>query len=337
MKTIIIGLNWLGDIIMSLPAIIAATEVSEVHVVSRPHLAEVYDLFNLPLRVYPIATNAGPLDVIKQLRPLRDLKADHMIVLPDSLRAAMIAKVCNSKVSTGFSTQWRSLLLSRAVPKPADYTRMHESDLHFSLIQAAGLSQANAKPALKNCGFSNNEFAELASRLNLPVGRGYIILAPGAAFGAAKRWPPAMFAALADLVHQELKLPVVVTASASEQSIVEEIRQSSKAELINVAGQTSLKELACLLSQARALIANDSGTMHLAALYATPTVVPVGPTDMVRTGPLNENFTAIKGSRACPIAPCRQRTCKRNEHICMETISPEAVLNALTQLLSKSR
>ncbi len=336
MKTIIIGLNWLGDIIMSLPAIMAAAASSEIHIVTRPHLAAVYELAELPITIHPVATNAGPLDVIKHLQPLRRLKADQTIVLPDSLRAAVVARLCCSAESTGFAAQFRSLMLGKAVVKPENYTKMHESDLHFMLVKEAGLTQLSSRPELRKGSFSDDVFARLAEKLRLDLDNGYIILAPGAAFGAAKRWPPAKFSALANLLAGQFKAPLIVTASASEKDIVEEICKNSNEKLINAAGQTDLRELACLLSRARALIANDSGTMHLAALYATPTVVPVGPTDMIRTGPLNPNFAAITAADTCPQSPCRQRTCPRNDHICMESITPEAVLAGLNKLLRKA-
>ncbi|HNS10135.1 MAG TPA: lipopolysaccharide heptosyltransferase II [Candidatus Ozemobacteraceae bacterium] len=334
MKIIVIGLNWLGDIVMSLPAMIAAAQAGETHVVTRPHLAEVYSLFELPLHIHAIHTNAWPHEVYKQLRPLRRLGAEQTIVLPDSLRAAMLAKVCGTAGSTGYAAQWRSLFLGRAVAKPADFTKMHEADLHYGLCREAGLCNEPTRPTLKKYGRPDAEFKALATKLDLPSK--YLVMAPGAAFGAAKRWPPERFAALADLVAANIQLPIVITASASEQSIVEEICRSSKASLISAAGRTSLRELACLLSRAEALVANDSGTMHLAALYQTPTVVPVGPTDMVRTGPLNPNFAAVTASGVCPIAPCRQRTCPRHDHACMLAIPPEAVYAELTRLTGGS-
>ncbi len=335
MKIIIIGLNWLGDIIMSIPAISAAVAAGEVHIVTRPHLAEVYHLTGLPLQIHAVATNAGPIEVFRQLQPLRNLKADHTLVFPDSFRAACLAKFCNSSQTTGFSAQFRSLFLDRAVTKPTNFTTWHESDLHFLLCREAGLTSA-VRSQLPRCEFTDEVFKDVARRLEFDPDREFLVMAPGAAFGAAKRWPPGKFKALTSLIARNLAMPVIVTAGNSERSISDEICRDSGAEIIDAAGKTSLGDLACLLSRARGLIANDSGTMHLAALYGTPTVVPVGPTDMVRTGPLNSNFTAVSAPGVCPQAPCRQRTCPRNHHNCMEAVSPEAVFAELVSLLRKS-
>ncbi|HNW12836.1 MAG TPA: glycosyltransferase family 9 protein, partial [Candidatus Rifleibacterium sp.] len=180
MKIIVIGLNWLGDIVMSLPTMIAAAQAGETHVVTRPHLAEVYSLFELPLHIHAIHTNAWPHEVYKQLRPLRRLAARQTIVLPDSLRAAMLAKVCSATASTGYAAQWRSLFLSRAVAKPADFTKMHEADLHYGLCREAGLCNEPTRPTLKKYGRPDAEFKALATKLDLPSK--YLVMAPGAAF-----------------------------------------------------------------------------------------------------------------------------------------------------------
>ncbi len=337
MKTIIIGLNWLGDIIMSLPAIMAATENSEVHLVTRPHLAQVYELFGLPLHIHPVATDATSFQLIKALAPLRRLKAANTIIFPDSLRAAIIARLCHSRQSVGFNTQWRSLLLNRAVKKPDNFKKMHESELHFMLIKAAGLTDAEYCPEIPRRYFSPDKFTALANKLKLPTDKPYAVLAPGAAFGAAKRWPPAKFAALAGLLAAQNELTIVATGSSSETKLVDDLQTESSVAIINAAGRTSISELACLLSRAQLLVANDSGTMHLAALYATPTVVPVGPTDMTRTGPLNSNFRAVMASDVCPIAPCRQKSCPRPDHICMNSISPADIMTAVHLLLPETK
>ena len=162
--------------------------------------------------------------------------------------------------------------------------------------------------------------------------RPFFVFAPGAAFGAAKRWPPERFAQLADLIQQEFAVPILLTGSENERPIMEEICNKSCAELVDLSGQTSFSQLAFLLLKGKALIANDSGTMHLGALTQIPTVVPVGPTDMVRTGPLNKN-SRIVSNDSCPLAPCRKKVCPRLDHLCMVNISAAEVMMNLKDLL----
>ena len=330
MKTIVIGLNWLGDVIMSLPAIVAAAEVSEVHVVTRPHLSEVYQLLPGKITAHPIATNAPFHEVVRALKPLRRLAADQVIALPDSWRAAILARACAAGRIIGFATQLRGLLLTQAVGKPADFKKMHESDLHFMLVKEAGL--AGQKPPLPIFKPELQMLSAVLKKFGLGENENYMVLAPGAAFGSAKRWPPEKFAELARLISDYYQMPIVLTAGSSETDLTRNICEEARGRLIDTAGQTSLTELACLLSRSTALIANDSGTMHLAALCGTPTVVPVGPTDMVRTGPLNTRFAAVS-TDICPQAPCRQKVCPRQDHICMQNISALAIFVELQNLI----
>lgn len=332
MKTIFMGLNWVGDIVMSLPAIMLASQSSEVHVVTRPHLSAIYRLISDSLIIHPIKTNDWFHKVYKNTQALRQLNADKIIVLPDSLRAAVIAKFCGAKKSFGFSGQFRDLLLGKALNKPDNFKKMHESDLHFMLVQSARLG--DSKPQLPHLKPDNDMLLSTMSKLGLESNSRFFILAPGAAFGAAKRWSAKKFAELAVMIQQYYKLPIIVTATEGEKALAEEVCLSSSSKIINAAGKTSLVELVYLMSKAKGLVANDSGTMHLAGITRTPTVIPVGPTDMVRTSPLNSCFEVIQNDM-CPIAPCRKRICKKHNHICMENIDAGQIFEALKKLIGK--
>ncbi len=334
MKTLIIGLNWLGDIIMSLPAINAAMSLGEIHIITRPHLADIYRLFSNKLVIHPVETGKSIFSVWPELGSLRQINFDHCIIFPDSLRSAAVARAANSAPSTGYSGQWRSALLSNPLVKPADFKSMHESDLYFNLVKS--VYRNAVKCELPQIKFDENCFNQIFSRNNIPVPHKYYLMAPGAAFGSAKRWPPLKFAELADLLYKDSGLPVIITGSSGEKEIAAEIISSSKSTFIDFTGKTSIVELSMLLHNSEALIANDSGTMHLSTLTGTPTVVPVGPTDMRRTGPLNTNFKAVI-SDTCNLIPCRKRICPRNDHACMLAISPQELFSAIKELKGKSR
>jgi heptosyltransferase-2 len=316
---------------MSLPALAAAAENGRVSVITRPHLAEIYQLFPQKFTIHSIDTRSSIFSLFRQTAPLRQLAADNIIVLPDSFRAAAVARTCG-KNTIGFAGQWRNFLLQRHLDRPADYKQLHESDLHFMLIHAA--KAATVKMPLPEPVFAQTACDSLAKKLPQCETGQYFVLAPGAAFGSAKRWPPEKFAQLANLLHQYFKLPLVFTGSSNERSLVEEIIHGTHGRTFNLAGQTSLTELALLLKNAKGLAANDSGTMHLAALFQTPTVVPVGPTDMTRTGPLNQK-SAIVISSACSRAPCRLRSCPLPEHVCMQAISAEETFARFMQVLNQ--
>ena len=331
-KILIIGVNWLGDVIMTLPAIKSACDFGDVTIITRPHLVSVYSLTGLPINCIPIATNENLIKVFLETKLLRKEKADYAIAFPNSLRAAIVAKMCGAKTSIGFNTEMRSWLLTKAIKRPDDYEKMHESRLYAMLTASIGCKEPSY--SLSAPAFSDLIFNSSVKKAGIDPSKKYIVLAPGAAFGAAKRWPPHKFAEVAtNFANNFPEIQIAVTAAKNEKPIVDEIASlAPSAKIINVAGKTTIWELAAILSRASVLIANDSGTMHLAALYSTPTVVPVGPTDMARTGALNPNFIPII-SESCPQIPCRQRVCPLKNHLCMESISSQLVFETAAKFL----
>ena len=331
---IVIGLNWLGDVVMSLPAISAACNAGkEVHIVTRPHLADVYWLSDLPVVVHRIPTNDNPLKVLKAMKPLSRILASAAVSLPDSFRGAVLASLCKTGNAIGFDVQARGLLLNKRVKKPVDYKLIHESKLHYMLMREAVPELPETMPDLPHCFISKEDWVKTASKFNIDTEKEFILLAPGAAFGAAKRWPPEYFAELTKLIAEKYAgIQIVVTGGEKETEISKEIYEKSGVSLIDLAGKTNLEELACLISRAKAMVANDSGTMHLAALYRTPTVVPVGPTDMKRTGALNENFVPVIAAN-CEKIPCRERVCPLKTDACMKSLKPPLVFHFLEELL----
>ncbi len=333
---ILIGLNWVGDVIMSLPAISAACQAGkEVHVVTRPHLADVYWLSDLPVIVHSIKTNDNPLKVIKSMKSLSRILASSAITFPDSFRGAILAKLCKTGNSIGFDVQARRLILDKVLKKPNDYKLIHESKLYYILMKEAIPELPDRIPDLPKCSFSNTDWNRISAKFNINKEENSIVLAPGAAFGAAKRWPPDYFSELTKMISEKYKdFQIILTGGKNETDISKEITEKSNSSIIDLTGKTDLEELACILSKTNALIANDSGTMHLAALYRTPTIVPVGPTDMKRTAALNENFIPII-SNSCEKIPCRQRVCPLKTDACMKSLKPPLVFHYLDELLDK--
>jgi heptosyltransferase-2 len=329
MKVLFIGLNWLGDVVMSLPAILATAKKHEVHILTRPHLAQIYRFTEAFAAIHEIPTNGLMLASLPRLRQLKSENFDQIIVLPDSLRAAIIAWLCRAS-SLGYNTQGRKMFLSRTLEKPENFKSIHESRLHFALVKKAGL--AHDFMPLPRFSFAPEKIAQTLDEFGMAKNQPYLIFAPGAAFGAAKRWPAEKFAKLAQLLYQKKpELKILVTGSGNEADIAEKVAAAGD-NSTSIAGKTSLEKLAILLSQAKAMVANDSGTMHLAAMFATPTMVPVGPTDMTRTGSLSEKVQYFYGSESCPQAPCRLKVCPRKDHICMQSIDPVEIFQAISKL-----
>ena len=331
MKVLIMGLNWIGDIVMSAPALTkAAQKYEKVDILTRPHLAEVYNFIPGINKVISFPTNGSLPQIFKHIKQVRKEKYDKIFILPCSLRTAAIAFLCGAKETIGYAHEGRSILLSSAIKKPDNYTKIHEAKLHAKLVLESTIE--DAMPSIMPPVRSNKDIAKTMQKIGLQPDQAFFIMAPGAAFGGAKRWPPEYFAQLANKIYAKYNAPTLLTGAKADIEVVEQIEKLADKTTINLVSKTSIKELLFLLSAAKAVIANDSGTMHLAALWQTPTLVPVGPTDMVRTGPLNEFAATITGT-PCPITPCRKRECSRDDHICMRSISPDRMFEELQKLV----
>jgi len=155
-----------------------------------------------------------------------------------------------------------------------------------------------------------------------------VVLHPGARW-PTKVWPAASWARLADRLIREKGLAVVITGSAADRELAAQIVAQMREQALNLAGRTSLAELAGIMQQARLAVTADTGPMHLAAALGTKVVAIFGPTAPGRTGPFGPGHRVVRLGLAC--SPCFQRHCP--EPRCLTGLSPEAVLAAVEKSL----
>ena len=158
-------------------------------------------------------------------------------------------------------------------------------------------------------------------------------LNPGASYGSAKRWYPAYFAQVA--LHFKDKFKIMIFGGAGERDMCEQIEQilrENGVECLNLAGKTSVRELCENIGgigqSGGIFVTNDSGPMHIAAAYKTPTIALFGPTRFTQTCPWrNENARILRLNLEC--MPCMKRVCPLKTHACMKDLSPQAVIETI--------
>jgi len=152
-------------------------------------------------------------------------------------------------------------------------------------------------------------------------------LNPGAAYGSAKRWYPKEFAKVAIALSE--KFDILIFGSSNEEKmasdIEKELRKKGVLNYKNLAGKTSIEELAAKIAGLSLFITNDSGPMHIAAAFKVPTIAIFGPTDYKETSPWR-NEKAIILSKNLECSPCKKRVCPLKTHECMKSITAEDVL-----------
>jgi len=147
-------------------------------------------------------------------------------------------------------------------------------------------------------------------------------IAPGAAYGPAKRWFPDRFATVADRLAEEFGCAVLVFGSAGDRESAGAVQASARTALVDLAGTTSLREALALISRCRVFVSNDSGLMHVAAALGVPTAAIFGSTNPLTTGPRGPRFSIIRRPVDC--SPCLRETCPEDFR-CMDAITAEDV------------
>ena len=173
---------------------------------------------------------------------------------------------------------------------------------------------------------------------NTAAGKPLILLGlnPGAEYGPAKRWPAQSFAAVTHEVSRRMPNCLwLAFGGAGDRALCGDLAELTGDRVINLAGQTSLRELMALLKLCRVVLTNDSGPMHIAAALGTPVVVPFGSTSPELTGPgLPGDPSHQLLTAAVPCSPCFRRTCPIDFR-CMTGIGPERVVEAVCRAIGE--
>jgi heptosyltransferase-2 len=322
-RLLVVAPNWLGDAVMALPAIADLRRRwpdASLAVAARRSVAPLFDLVgDVDLTIGPGAIAA---------------RYDVALVLPNSFRSALLVWRAGVAERWGYRTDLRGRLLTRAIARPG---RVHQIEYYQHLVRALGIPTG---PSVPRISVGNGPRAA-AERLLDSVGwdrrRPLIGLAPGAAYGSAKRWPPAYFAALVDALAADGLQPVLL-GSAADGPAAAEIGALLRppAHPIDLVGRTDLATLAGVMAHCSTMVSNDSGAMHLAAAIGVPVVAIFGPTDERATSP--RPSTGAPGvtllTHAVWCRPCLLRECPL-DHQCMRGVTPPQVLAAAREVVCR--
>jgi len=329
--------NWLGDAVMTTPALAAVREGfpdARIVLLARPLVAEMFrhhpDVDEVMVYERP-GRHEGATGRLRLGGELRRRRFDAALLLQNAFDAALIAFLGRIPERAGYPTDGRRILLTVPVPLTPGILERHEVEYYLCLLDGLGIPRP--VPAALRLTVTEEEREAMAARLaSLDIGRGVPIVAinPGATYGSAKRWYPDRFAAVADALSAEWSARVVVVGSTAEAPLAGEIEAAMRTPPVNLAGMTTVRELMAVLSLSAFLVTNDSGPMHIGAALGVPLVAIFGPTDWRRTSPWTSLAKVVRVEIDC--SPCNLRTCDRG-HECMLGVTPEMVVDAARQLL----
>jgi heptosyltransferase-2 len=321
--------NWLGDAVMSLPAIRAIRGVfprAHLAVVAKPWVADLYAREKSIDRVIPYTAKTFG-DKRAFAARLRRERFDGAILLQNAFDAALMAWMAGIPERIGYRRDGRAFLLTRAVPvpEPGDIPR-HERFYYLELLRRAGmLERFPTTPAISLDGADAARECGAQRLREMGIHAPPIGISPGAAYGNAKRWIPERFAEVAARLAGAHEAAVLVFGSAAERQLCEAVSGSIRSagiEARNLAGETSLSEFIDLAAACRVFVTNDSGAMHIASALGVPTVAVFGATDDSTTGPTGPNARIVREHAEC--SPCLLRECPI-DHRCMTRVSADRV------------
>jgi len=343
-RLLVLAPNWLGDAVMALPAIADLRRrwpAARLTVAARASVAPVFELAGSVDGVMTLQWKGRVLDratLRADVTGLREGRFDAAVLLPNSFASAWLTRRAGVPERWGYARDWRSPLLTRAVPKPG--VSLHQGAYYQHLVRELGAPSGPLEAVLTVSGSDLEAARTLLTARGWDTARRLIALAPGAAYGTAKRWLPAHFATLVSALVREHGVTCVLVGGPADAGATGLVRDALRADVrphvIDLAGATTLRALAGVLALAEVCVSNDSGSMHLAAALGVRVVALFGPTREKETAPLSRVVTpATVLVHEVWCRPCMLRECPI-DHRCMTGLLPARVLTAVTEALPEA-
>ncbi|MCE9581400.1 MAG: lipopolysaccharide heptosyltransferase II [Planctomycetes bacterium] len=317
MKRILVkGVNWLGDVVMTLPAIRAIKARfpgSRLSVLTKGNLADLYACE--PAVDETLAYGGGFLPFVRLVARLRREKFDVAFMFPRSFRASLAPFVSRIPRRVGFAGDARKPVLTDVIERDEKLMTGHRVAYYLELLRPFGEVPKATAPELKPPG---EAIAWAAEHL---AGGPWAGLNPGATYGKAKQWYPERFVEVGKRLAAR-GFRVAVVGGPAEAALGQQVADAIGAAAVNFSGKTTLPRLAALIARCAVFVTNDTGPMHVAAAVGTPVVAIFGPTDPRTTRPFGGKHTVVQHKVEC--SPCLLRECPI-DHPCMRDLPVEKV------------
>jgi heptosyltransferase II len=316
--------NWLGDAVMSVPAVRAIKKGrpdAHVTIAVPAKIAPVWKLVPEVDAILLLASNS----LLAAVRSIRERpRFDVAILFPNSLRSALEALLGGVRRRVGYRGHSRNWLLNQIIPEQRPPRRLeHQSARYLRIAQRCGAANSQQPTANNQIAASNQPSA--INFQSLKIG-----LCPGAEYGPAKRWLPERFAEAAVRVAAQAPVQWVLFGTPKDAEIGEQIAAGLGDSCVNRIGQTTLDQLILALRECRVLLTNDTGTMHLASLLGVPVVAIFGSTEPSLTGPLGDHHIVLRHHVEC--SPCFLRKCPIDFR-CMKAVEIQEAVDAVLSIL----
>ena len=343
MKILVRGTNWIGDAVMSIPALRELRRIFPDAQITLHTRSWADGLFRDAEFIDELVTFDKSRWKIKDIYDnsqfLQDDGYDLAMLFPNSFESALTSFLTRIPRRIGYNKDLRGLLLTDPIAVPEWKNRRHEVYYYLNLvgeIERRMLGRDTVSQAIPDTSVEISDERKAAAKESLisfgidPT-KTTIALGVGSTNSRAKRWPAERYAALNDRLQADLNTNVILVGSKAESDVAERVVDLCAKPPINLAGKTDLAEVVATLSVVDLLISNDMGLAHVAPAVGTKTIVIIGPTRPETTRPFSENAELIQKQVEC--SGCMLRDCPI-DHRCMTRISMDEVFEMASENLN---
>lgn len=328
-KILIIGVNWIGDTIITIPVVKTISE----------NFPDAFTGLWVKENIAELWKNSPYINKIYSDKDIREIRKESFelgIILPQSFSSALKMYRANVKYRIGYPTELRGILLTHKVPLPEKFRKKNLLEEYLDILRFLGL---------KISGTSSDFFVPAEIKLkaeqflrqnNISEEEMIIGVCPGATYGPAKRWFKERYAEVIKHLIKKYNAKVIIFGSFKETDILKYLLKEVHLNGIILPDRNlTVLESAGLINFCRLFITNDTGPMHIASSLKIPVIAIFGSTNPTWTAPLGNSCVVLYKKIAC--SPCYKRDCSKGDkkYECFELISVNEVINEADKLLTK--
>jgi len=326
--------NWIGDCVMSLPAVRAVKFASpklQIVLITKKHLSSVYKNISEIDEIIILSDGKWLSNFFRTVSLLKKYKIRRAVLLTNSFQSALVLRLAGVKELTGYSRDMRGWLLKNK--KKFTGKSVHQIQSYLDLINL--YFKREIKGSFKNTLIvDENEYGkawDILKSYGIETGEKLIGISPVAAYGSAKEWGTGSYINLMNgILKKEKNVNFIIFGSAKDEEKLRKINESIKKKAVVISGNYTLREAIAIISICDIFIGNDSGLLHVADGLEIPAIGLFGPTSPNTTSPRGENTQSIYKSVSC--SPCSYRECP-TDHKCMTNIKVEEIQKKIESLL----
>jgi heptosyltransferase II len=325
--------NWIGDAVMTTPAVRAIRKNfsnARISLLAKPWVAPVFE--NSPYIDQIIPYNfSGILRAVKAAGMVDQYGFDAAILLQNAFEAAWVAYLAKIPIRIGYDTDLRKVLLTHPVHRSSKILRLHQTHYYNEILTGAGLKTDGTHLELYLSSKDRDSALNILKDSDIFETDLIVGINPSATFGSAKQWFPERFARVADRLNKRFGSKTIIFGGPNDRELGADIMKMMKTFAVDLSGKTTLTEAMALIARCRLFITNDSGLMHIAAALNVAQVAIFGSTNFAATSPWSSRARIVRSALDC--SPCLKQQCPFGHRDCMKQISVDKVFNTACELI----